>query len=193
MDYIFQMIKESRQNSQIACNFSYLEIYNENVRDLLSENLKNLTLIEDPIKGVQAQDLKEFRVETIAHVEELIAYGNQRRALAATNQNQFSSRSHAILQLSVENKLSNGTILNSKLTFIDLAGSEKGTADKQAKGILEGANINKSLLALGNCINILSDNRRKNSHVPYRDSKLTRLLKDSLGGNTKTTMIACIS
>ena len=80
-----------------------------------------------------------------------------------------------------------------KLTIIDLAGSEKTNFEARSKGLLEGSNINKSLLALGNCINILSDKTKSSSFVPYRDSKLTRILKDSLGGNTKTVMIACIS
>jgi len=95
--------------------------------------------------------------------------------------------------LNLETRLGDSTY-SSKLTFIDLAGSEKVTSDKQQKGILEGSNINKSLLALGNCINSLTEKRKNGStFIPYRDSKLTRLLKDSLGGNTKTVMIACIS
>jgi len=97
------------------------------------------------------------------------------------------------LILNLETRLGDSTY-SSKLTFIDLAGSEKVTSDKQQKGILEGSNINKSLLALGNCINSLTEKRKNGStFIPYRDSKLTRLLKDSLGGNTKTVMIACIS
>ena len=95
--------------------------------------------------------------------------------------------------MNLETRLGDSTY-SSKLKFIDLAGSEKVTSDKQQKGILEGSNINKSLLALGNCINSLTEKRKNGStFIPYRDSKLTRLLKDSLGGNTKTVMIACIS
>ena len=95
--------------------------------------------------------------------------------------------------MNLETRLGDSTY-SSKLTFIDLAGSENVTSDKQQKGILEGSNINKSLLALGNCINSLTEKRKNGStFIPYRDSKLTRLLKDSLGGNTKTVMIACIS
>ena len=95
--------------------------------------------------------------------------------------------------MNLETRLGDSTY-SSKLTFIDLAGSEKVTSDKQQKGILEGSNINKSLLSLGNCINSLTEKRKNGStFIPYRDSKLTRLLKDSLGGNTKTVMIACIS
>ncbi|EGR32522.1 kinesin family protein, putative, partial [Ichthyophthirius multifiliis] len=182
--------------------FSYLEIYNENVRDLLNgqNNLKNLNIIEDPIKkNIYVQDLKEYQIFSIQQIQELIQEGNSRRSLACTFGNQFSSRSHAILIFNIVQKLNSDAskpeeTIFSKLTIIDLAGSEKMTQDKQAKGILEGSNINKSLLALGNCINILSDRKKATgTHIPYRDSKLTRILKDSLGGNTKTIMIACIS
>ncbi|EAR95230.2 kinesin motor catalytic domain protein (macronuclear) [Tetrahymena thermophila SB210] len=180
--------------------FSFLEIYNENVRDLLNgqNNAKGLTIIEDPItKNICVQDLKEFQITSIAQIDELIQEGNQRRALAPTQANSFSSRSHAILILTIYQRQQNALtqvdeIVTSKLTIIDLAGSEKG-CDKPGKGSLEGSNINKSLLALGNCINILSEKRKVGHHVPYRDSKLTRILKDTLGGNTKTVMIACVS
>ena len=111
--------------------------------------------------------------------------------------NQYSSRSHAIIQMNVEIVTENSKI-TSKMFIIDLAGSEKIQTLNTAKKMLEGANINKSLLALGNCINILAENSKKsmscsNVHIPYRDSKLTRILKDSLGGNAKTLMIACVS
>jgi len=118
--------------------------------------------------------------------------------MAPTGANQVSSRSHAILVVSIESKerarnIKDG-ITFAKLQMIDLAGSERGAAtENRGQRMVEGSNINKSLLALGNCINILSDRGKAGSFVPYRDSKLTRLLKDSLGGNTKTVMIACIS
>ena len=105
-----------------------------------------------------------------------------------------SSRSHAVLTLDIAfNKSKDSEKYQPKLTIIDLAGSEKTNFEARSKGLLEGSNINKSLLALGNCINILSDKKKSSSFVPYRDSKLTRILKDSLGGNTKTVMIACVS
>ena len=115
--------------------------------------------------------------------------------MAATGANQFSSRSHAILIVQLEGRSrATDTICYSKLQMIDLAGSERAAStENRGQRMIEGANINKSLLALGNCINILSDRNKVGSFVPYRDSKLTRLLKDSLGGNTKTIMIACIS
>ena len=122
--------------------------------------------------------------------------GNEKRTMAATNSNAFSSRSHAILNIEVEQSSfeMKNKILVSKLSMIDLAGSERASVTKNCGiRLKEGANINRSLLALGNCINILSDTSKKGAFVPYRDSKLTRLLKNSLGGNTITVMIACIS
>ena len=126
----------------------------------------------------------------------LIDQGNGRRTMASTSSNQFSSRSHAILILSIEkrNLLEPSQIIFAKFCLVDLAGSERALiSDVKGIRMTEGANINKSLLALGNCINILSDSNKKGAFVPYRDSKLTRLLKESLGGNTKTIMIACLS
>lgn len=113
--------------------------------------------------------------------------------VAETKANEFSSRSHAIVQISIERTIED-QVFSAKLSLVDLAGSERQTVYSDQKGIrnLEGSNINRSLLTLGNCITALSE-RKKGSFVPYRDSKLTRLLKDSLGGNTKTVMIACIS
>ena len=112
--------------------------------------------------------------------------------MASTFANSFSSRSHAILNITLEQRSSTKTTI-SKLAMIDLAGSEKAALCQNGKRQREGSNINTSLLALGNCINILSDPKKKGAFVPYRNSKLTRLLKHSLGGNTITIMIACIS
>ena len=122
--------------------------------------------------------------------------GNLFRTTEATNCNETSSRSHAVLQLTVHSKprFSEAPAKLGKLSMIDLAGSERATkTDNRGERLTEGKNINKSLLALGNCINALADKTKKASHVPYRDSKLTRLLKDSLGGNCLTTMIANVS
>mgnify|MGYP000137747334 FL=1 len=167
---------------------SYLEIYNEVVKDLLGQS-KNLLIVEDPIKGVNVLDLTEIQVDSLEQLTGLIQTGNNNRAMAPTSANEFSTRSHAVLQLTVE---SNST--SSKLSLIDLAGSERAAStENRGKRMQEGALINKSLLALANCINILSDPRKKGQYVPYRDSKLTRLLKESLGGNTATIMIACVS
>lgn len=139
-------------------------------------------------------DLTEYHLQESSHIQNLIMEGNSRRMMAATGANQVSSRSHAILIVQIELH-TKSQIVYSKLQMIDLAGSERAAVtENRGQRMIEGANINKSLLALGNCINILSDRSKpQGSFVPYRDSKLTRLLKDSLGGNTKTLMIACIS
>lgn len=177
---------------------SYLEIYNEHIRDLLVGSSENLMILEDPMRGVVVPDLSEYSINSVQDLTDHIQKGNGRRTLASTSLNQFSSRSHAIIQLTLEQrtrvKSPVDEVICSKLSLVDLAGSERA-ASTENKGIrmTEGAKINRSLLALGNCINILSDPNKAGSFVPYRDSKLTRLLKDSLGGNTKTIMIACVT
>ena len=183
---------------EFSVKISYLEIYNEQVRDLLKGDEQNLMILEDPQKGVLVSDLSETPVYTQNQVMQLIRAGNKKRTMASTSANTFSSRSHAIVQVLIERRVKSGEmkgmVLQAKLSLIDLAGSERAAVtDNKGIRMLEGANINRSLLALGNCINILSDPTKKGAFVPYRDSKLTRLLKDSLGGNTKTIMIACIS
>ncbi len=129
---------------------------------------------------------------------QLLLNGNKRRTTEATNANQTSSRSHAVFQVLLSKRPKTRTItvetLTGKLSLIDLAGSERGTAtENRGIRLMEGAKINRSLLALANVINALGDKNKKGFFVPYRDSKLTRLLKDSLGGNCKTVMITNIS
>lgn len=192
IDYLFENIRNGTDKSY-KVKISYLEIYNEQVIDLLVDKSQSLMIVEDPNKGVVVPDITEYSVGTSDQVINLIILGNSRRTMAATGANQFSSRSHAILQFNVEQKnKSRDELIVSKLMLVDLAGSERGGLERGIRRE-EGANINKSLLALGNCINILSDKTKKGSFVPYRDSKLTRLLKDSLGGNISTIMIACVS
>jgi kinesin family protein 18/19 len=128
----------------------------------------------------------------------LLQIGNKRRTTESTNANQTSSRSHAIFQimLNMKDKSKNieSEVLCGKLSLIDLAGSERGTVtENRGIRLREGAKINTSLLALANCINALGDKAKKGFFVPFRDSKLTRMLKDSLGGNCKTIMVATIS
>lgn len=131
-------------------------------------------------------DLSTFSAQSLAEMKSILEGGHSRRTMAATKFNSVSTRSHAILQLTLQH---NG--ITSKLSLIDLAGSER----QQEKGqrMVEGANINKSLLALGHCITLLSDPKNRGKYIPYRNSKLTRLLKESLGGNTITAMLACIN
>ena len=188
-------INENR-NLEFKIKLSYLEIYNEQVKDLLVDTSENLMILEDQIKGVVIPDLIEKQLNNPNEIINFIDQGNSRRTMASTSSNQFSSRSHAILILSIEkrNLLEPNQIIYAKFCLVDLAGSERALlSDIKGIRMTEGSNINKSLLALGNCINILSDSNKKGAFVPYRDSKLTRLLKESLGGNTKTIMIACLS
>ena len=198
---LFSRVNTDNENSY-DIKMSYLEIYNEYVKDLLSKekNEKNglgLLIVEDPIKGVVVPELTEYKINSVEDLLELTLKGNQVRTMAETKSNQFSSRSHAIISIIVESekKIKNyrNDILISKFLIVDLAGSERAAvSDNKGLRMREGGKINRSLLALGNCINMLST-KHNGMFIPYRDSKLTRLLKDSLGGNTKTVMIACVS
>jgi kinesin family protein 18/19 len=178
----------------------YIEIYNEAIRDLLvpKDNANYLDLRDDPIKGVMIAGANEVEVSDTEEIINLLHQGNRRRTTEATNANQTSSRSHAVFQVIVysspKSKNINFEKRCGKLSLIDLAGSERGTVtENRGIRLREGAKINQSLLALANCINALGDKNKKGSFVPYRDSKLTRLLKDSLGGNCKTVMIVTVS
>ncbi|CAD6240088.1 GSCOCG00002497001-RA-CDS [Cotesia congregata] len=190
MAELFNQIDTQSEHRDFNLGVTYLEIYNENVQDLL-HRIGPLALREDGRAGVVVSGLK---IKTIKNAEELLsllAQGNRNRTQHPTDANAESSRSHAVFQVyvNITNKL-DGQVKQVKLSMIDLAGSERASATgcKGAR-FKEGANINKSLLALGNCINNLAEGIK---HIPYRDSKLTRLLKDSLGGNCRTVMIANI-
>lgn len=197
---IFNKINTLSKERKYSVRVSYLEIYNEVVRDLLNPSNLFLDIREDPQRGVVVSDLSELEAKGPEEVIDCLRLGNKRRTCEPTEANLTSSRSHAVLQIVVEYKdKASGTeaeIYTGKLSLIDLAGSERA-ANTKNRGIrlIEGANINRSLLALGNCINALfeSNNKGVKLFVPYRDSKLTRLLKDSLGGKCRTVMIACIS
>ena len=197
---LFSKVELLSRDREYKVNLSYLEIYNENIRDLLNPGKEGLDIREDPQRGMIVAGLSEILASSTKAVFACIRNGNRRRTCEPTKANQTSSRSHAILQITVEYRdKALGTqseIIIGKLSLIDLAGSERA-ANTRNRGLrlIEGANINKSLLSLGNCINALCELNEKGGkiHVPYRDSKLTRLLKDSLGGNCRTVMIACIS
>jgi len=171
-----------------------LEIYNEEVRDLLSADPKARCELKDsPNSGVYVKDLSTHVVKSVEEMDRVLAQGLKCRSVASTNMNEGSSRSHSIFMVTVE-QCSTGVdgqphIRVGKLNMVDLAGSERqsktgATGDR----LKEATKINLSLSALGNVISALVDG--KSSHIPYRDSKLTRLLMDSLGGNTKTVMVA---
>jgi len=194
-EHIFEAI-DSSENMKYLVHASYLEIYNEDIHDLLGPDAKKrLDLKEHPDKGVYVPDISLHSVHTTAECEALMEKGWKNRATGATLMNADSSRSHSIFTINVEMMQTTGSdqhIRKGKLNLVDLAGSER-QAKTQATGdrLKEATKINLSLSALGNVISALVDGKSK--HIPYRDSKLTRLLQDSLGGNTKTMMVACLS
>lgn len=199
MKELYERIDALADTRVFDVSISFLEIYNETIRDLLEPETpsKKLVLREDSKKRITVSNLLSRLPATVDEVMDLIVLGNENRTLSPTEANAASLRSHAVLQINVTSR-SRTASLDQEHTFatlsiIDLAGSERAAATKNRGARLnEGANINKSLLALGNCINALCDPRRRN-HVPFRDLKLTRLLKFSLGGNCKTVMIVCVS
>ncbi|KAG0044847.1 kinesin-like protein Klp5 [Gryganskiella cystojenkinii] len=201
MQELFERVKELEDEKIIEISVSYLEVYNETIRDLLvvptATKSESLHLREDSTKKVFIPGLTEHHPKGIDELMDLVFKGNGHRTVSPTEANAVSSRSHAVLQINVCQKLKTANVSDdftiATLSLIDLAGSERASVTKNlGKRLVEGANINRSLLALGNCINALCDIKTK-GHVPYRDSKLTRLLKFSLGGNCKTVMIACVS
>ncbi|KAE8574210.1 hypothetical protein XENTR_v10003328 [Xenopus tropicalis] len=194
-EHIFTHISRS-QNQQYLVRASYLEIYQEEIRDLLSKDQsKRLELKERPDTGVYVKDLSSFVTKSVKEIEHVMNVGNQNRSVGATNMNEHSSRSHAIFMITIECSQigldGENHIRVGKLNLVDLAGSERQTkTGAQGERLKEATKINLSLSALGNVISALVDGR--STHIPYRDSKLTRLLQDSLGGNAKTVMVANI-
>uniref|UniRef100_A0A673G995 Kinesin-like protein KIF16B n=1 Tax=Sinocyclocheilus rhinocerous TaxID=307959 RepID=A0A673G995_9TELE len=198
-----------RDEASFRTEVSYLEIYNERVRDLLRRKMAetyNLRVREHPKEGPYVEDLSKHLVQNYSDVEELMEAGNINRTTASTGMNDTSSRSHAIFTINFTQAKFDAVMPSetvSKIHLVDLAGSERADATG-ATGVRlkEGSNINKSLVTLGNVISALADLsleganshlKKKQVFVPYRDSVLTWLLKDSLGGNSKTIMIATIS
>ncbi|KAF2404657.1 kinesin family protein [Trichodelitschia bisporula] len=199
MQELFEKIQDVQEEKHVEISLSYLEIYNETIRDLLTpgSHKQGLMLREDANQTVSVPGLSSHHPRNVQEVMDMIVRGNELRTMSPTEANATSSRSHAVLQINVSQKDRNADISEphtmATLSIIDLAGSERASATKnRGERLVEGANINKSLLALGSCINALCDPRKRN-HVPYRNSKLTRLLKFSLGGNCKTVMIVCVS
>uniref|UniRef100_A0A674DYG2 Kinesin-like protein n=1 Tax=Salmo trutta TaxID=8032 RepID=A0A674DYG2_SALTR len=194
---LFKAIEETSDDMQYNIFMSYLEIYNEMIRDLLNPSSGFLDLREDSKGEIQVAGITEVCTINAREIMELLMKGNKQRTQEPTAANQTSSRSHAVLQVSVRQTSRCRDLLQevrfARLFMIDLAGSERASqTQNRGQRLKEGAHINRSLLALGNCINALSE-KHGNKYVNYRDSKLTRLLKDSLGGNSRTVMIAHIS
>ncbi|KAF2469009.1 kinesin-domain-containing protein [Lindgomyces ingoldianus] len=199
MQELFEKIQDVQEQRATEVTLSYLEIYNETIRDLLvpGGSKQTLMLREDANQAVSVAGLSSHHPQNVQEVMDMIVRGNEYRTMSPTEANATSSRSHAVLQINVSSKDRNASVNEphtmATLSIIDLAGSERASATKnRGERLIEGANINKSLLALGSCINALCDPRKRN-HVPYRNSKLTRLLKFSLGGNCRTVMIVCVS
>lgn len=190
MKELFNQIEAMSEDRKFDIGISYLEVYNEQVMNLLTKT-GPLRLREDG-NGVVVSGLQLKPIHNADELLSLLALGNQNRTQHPTDANAESSRSHAIFQVHIRmtNKKT-GEKRMVKLSMIDLAGSERGSSTKCiGQRFKEGASINKSLLALGNCINKLADGSK---HIPYRDSNMTRILKDSLGGNCQTVMIANVS
>ncbi|XP_005081088.1 kinesin-like protein KIF17 isoform X2 [Mesocricetus auratus] len=195
-EHVFESV-QCAENTKFLVRASYLEIYNEDVRDLLGADTKQkLELKEHPEKGVYVKGLSMHTVHNVAQCERVMETGWKNRAVGYTLMNKDSSRSHSIFTINIEiyavDERGKDHLRAGKLNLVDLAGSERQSkTGATGERLKEATKINLSLSALGNVISALVDGRCK--HIPYRDSKLTRLLQDSLGGNTKTLMVACLS
>jgi kinesin family protein 3/17 len=192
--HVFGHISKAEGDVKFLVRVSYLEIYNEEIKDLLGKDQsQHLELKERPDIGVYAKDLSAVVCHNADDMERIMSVGNRNRSVGATQMNERSSRSHAIFSVTVEcsDKGPDGAqrLRAGKLHLVDLAGSER-QSKTGATGIRlkEATKINLSLSTLGNVISALVDG--KSTHIPYRNSKLTRLLQDSLGGNSKTVMVA---
>ncbi|XP_042286191.1 kinesin family member 4 [Thunnus maccoyii] len=190
--------REKRTDCEFGLAVSYLEIYNEDVLDLLctSKDKPAISIREDPKDGIKIVGLTERQVFSAHEMVGCLELGNSARTVASTAMNAASSRSHAIFTITLEQRKGRDKVdsIVSKLHLVDLAGSERQKKTKaEGDRLKEGISINRGLLSLGNVISALGDESKKNTFVPYRDSKLTRLLQDSLGGNSHTLMIACVS
>uniref|UniRef100_A0A0E0LXN6 Kinesin motor domain-containing protein n=2 Tax=Oryza punctata TaxID=4537 RepID=A0A0E0LXN6_ORYPU len=192
-DYI-----EKHPEREFILRFSAIEIYNEAVRDLLSHDTTPLRLLDDPEKGTTVEKLTEETLRDKDHLRDLLAVCEAQRQIGETALNETSSRSHQILRLTIESSTrqylgrGNSSTLVACVNFVDLAGSERASQTASAGVRLkEGSHINRSLLTLGKVVRQLSKGR--NGHIPYRDSKLTRILQSSLGGNARTAIICTMS
>jgi len=190
---IFDYVKGNKER-EFLLRVSYLEVYNESVNDLFSPASSNLRIYEDAKQGPMVQGLEEKIVVSPEQIFALIAAGESQRHIGSTDFNQHSSRSHSIVRVVIESKLrdSTGKAQVSILNLVDLAGSECAAVSSDTSRRNEGAFINKSLLTLTSIIFKLSE-RNKPNHIPYRDSKLTRILAKSLQGNSRISIICCVT
>ncbi|KAF8559592.1 kinesin heavy chain [Imleria badia] len=188
-EQIFQSIVESDAHLEYMVKVSYMEIYLERIRDLLAPQNDNLQVHEEKSRGVYVKNLSDYYVSSAREVYEIMRQGGAARVVTSTNMNAESSRSHSIFLITIQQRnTETGAQKSGNLYLVDLAGSEKvGKTGASGQTLEEAKKINKSLSALGMVINALTDSKAK--HIPYRDSKLTRILQESLGGNSRTTLI----
>ncbi|KAK2466900.1 hypothetical protein APHAL10511_001158 [Amanita phalloides] len=187
-EQIFQSIVESDPHLEYLVKVSYMEIYLERIRDLLAPQNDNLQVHEEKSRGVYVKNLSDYYVSSAREVYEIMRTGGAARVVSSTNMNAESSRSHSIFLITIQQRNTDtGAQKTGNLYLVDLAGSEKvGKTGASGQTLEEAKKINKSLSALGMVINALTE---KAKHIPYRDSKLTRILQESLGGNSRTTLI----
>ncbi|KAK6205248.1 P-loop containing nucleoside triphosphate hydrolase protein [Scheffersomyces amazonensis] len=191
---IFDRLNHSSSNMEYTVSVSFLEIHKEQIKDLINVNngessTQKFSIHEDKVRGIHIKDLANAFISTHEELYQILISGLQSRSTIATSMNSESSRSHAIFQIRLNQKhLNTGVTKSSQLFLVDLAGSEKVIKSNAVGQTLEEAKkINSSLSALGNVINALTD--PKSTHVPYRDSKLTRILQEAIGGNSRTSLI----
>merc|ERR1712129_74284 len=200
---IFKIIG-AQQDMEFSLKCQYLEIYNESIKDLLSENgnNKNLKITMDAFNRPTVRDLTTVQVSNKEGIFNALNHGMSNRNIGSTKMNAVSSRSHTIFQLTLDSRqkctnpdqVTDGSVRSSILNIVDLAGSERAKKT-EAKGVRlkEGCNINQSLLTLGIVIKKLSEKHKRRDHIPYRDSKLTHILEPALGGNSKTVVICTMT
>ena len=213
VDHSIEMLYNNIMNStdtEYVVKIMFIELYNEEIKDLLAtEHIENLKIIEDPILGPSILNIHEENFVNISETRRILDEGDRRRHFGVTNMNAHSSRSHVMVRMNIEARKVYGgqpskplrqswgkdkPTCFSTLNLVDLAGSERANkAGTSGQALKEGSFINKSLLTLGTVIAHLSDESKSRAHIPYRNSKLTRLLATALGGNARTSMVACIS
>ncbi|KAG2392692.1 hypothetical protein C9374_011417 [Naegleria lovaniensis] len=194
---LFNYVTTAQEKTDITIKASYLEIYNENILDLLNPHSSRVQydIREDKVKGIYVNNLIERPITNDGELNDILEEGAGRRTVGETKMNEVSSRSHSVLTISME-QIDKGdddgfSLRTNKIALVDLAGSERaGATEATGDRLKEGAKINMSLSMLGNVINALV---KKSNFVPYRNSKLTRLLKDSIGGNSYTLLVTCVS
>ena len=193
MQYIFILIEKANSDIEYSVKCQYYQIYNEKIQVLLDIRKKDLAIREDKNKGIWVEDCTEAYVSSQEEMYAIFKEGSNNRTVSATNMNKGSSRSHSLFVVTLfQRNTITGSSKTGRIYFVDLAGSEKmsKTGIEGGTGLKEAQNINKSLMTLGMVINSLTEGAK---HIPYRDSKLTRVLQESLGGNSMTNLVITCS